>query len=75
MGKQDLNIGIITESDPDDKRSWSGIYYRMNSALKDEFSTVINLGPVKLSKLNYYMMRLQLKVCDKFHKYVFKKKI
>jgi hypothetical protein len=42
--KDDLKIGIITASDPYDKRSWSGIFYRMSFSLKQEFSTVINLG-------------------------------
>ncbi len=69
-----MKVGIITAADPTDKRSWSGTYFRMNNALKEEFSTVINLGPVRLSKLNYYMMNLQLQVCEKFHKYVFQKR-
>lgn len=47
--KENLKIGIITDIDPDNKRSWSGIYYKMSQALKNEFSNVIHLGPVKLS--------------------------
>lgn len=71
MNKHNLKVGIITAADPNDKRSWSGIYYRMNKALNEEFSTVINLGPIKLSKFDYYMMDLQLKICAKLHWYLF----
>lgn len=74
MDKQDLKVGIITAADPTDKRSWSGIYFRMNNALKEEFSTVVNLGPVRLRKLDYYMMHLQLKFFEFFHKIIFQKR-
>ena len=74
MDKQNVRVGIITATDPADKRSWSGTYYRMNKALNEEFSTVINLGPVRLGNLSYYMMHLQLKICEKFHRYVFQKR-
>jgi glycosyltransferase involved in cell wall biosynthesis len=42
------NIAYLTATDPLDKRSWSGIYYRMLIALKDEFEEVTPIGPIKL---------------------------
>ncbi|ANW96060.1 hypothetical protein AXE80_07120 [Wenyingzhuangia fucanilytica] len=74
MYKQDLNIGVITATDPNDKTSWSGTLFRMNNALKEEFSTVISLGPVELSKFDYFVMYLRLKICKLFHKNFYKKK-
>jgi len=72
MSSENLKVGVITSSDPNDKRSWSGTYYRMNRALKKEFSTVVSLGPVKLDRLDY-SMRIQLRICQIFHKIFFKK--
>ncbi|MBP6756378.1 MAG: glycosyltransferase family 4 protein [Bacteroidia bacterium] len=74
MNKQDLKVGIITSADPTDKRSWSGTFFRMSNALKDEFSTVINLGPVRLSKLDYLIMNLQLIFLSVFHLVIFQKR-
>lgn len=73
MNKQDLKVGIITAEDPTDKRSWSGIYYRMNKALSEEFSVVVNLGPVKLGKFKNIWMKVQLVFCSIMHKLVFRK--
>tara|TARA_A100000171_G_C2139299_1_gene153342 strand:+ start:6860 stop:8056 length:1197 start_codon:yes stop_codon:yes gene_type:complete len=72
--KSNLKVGIITALDPDDKRSWSGIYYRMSEALKNEFSLVTHLGPVKLSKINSIQMRLQLLLFKFWHLIRFQKK-
>ena len=69
-----MRIGIITEHDPRDKRSWSGIYYRMIKALEEESLTIVHLGPVKLNKLNYYMMNAQLLICALFHQVFFRKR-
>ena len=44
--KSNLKIGLITASDPNDKRSWSGINARMLDALRNEFETVVVLGPL-----------------------------
>ncbi len=44
--KSKLKIGLITASDPHDKRSWSGINSRMLDALQKEFETVVILGPL-----------------------------
>ena len=74
MDKQDLRVGIITAADPTDKRSWSGTYFRMNNALKEEFSTVVNLGPLRLTILDYLMMKFQLIFLSFFHKVIFQKK-
>ncbi|UJP66000.1 glycosyltransferase family 4 protein [Mongoliitalea daihaiensis] len=49
MSKSQLKVGFLTALDPLDKRSWSGIYFRMLQTLQEKFQTVIVLGPVKLS--------------------------
>ncbi len=74
MSSQKLKIGIITSADPNDKRSWSGTYYKMQNALKNEFSTVISLGPVELTGFQTYSMNFKIKVCSIFHQIIFKKK-
>lgn len=70
MSKQNLTVGVITATDPNDKRSWSGSHYYSNKALKDQFTSVINLGPVKLGKLNYLLMHVQLQIGGVIHKYL-----
>ena len=44
--KSKIKIGLITALDPNDKRSWSGIHYSMLNALRNEFETVVPLGPL-----------------------------
>jgi glycosyltransferase involved in cell wall biosynthesis len=44
--KQIKTIGFLTKPDPYDKRSWSGIYFRMLESLSNEFESVIPLGPL-----------------------------
>lgn len=41
-------VAFLTLEDPMDKRSWSGIHFRMLDALKNEFAEVIPLGPIKI---------------------------
>ncbi|MEG0850178.1 MAG: hypothetical protein RSH24_09955, partial [Flavobacterium sp.] len=61
--KEKKIVGFITASDPNDKRSWSGIHYRMYKALLNEFDEVYVLGPMpKSSALNK-----TLKIFNKIH--------
>lgn len=50
-------IAFITADDPLDMRSWSGTYYRMFSALKNEFKEVVPLGPIKLPVF-FFMLKV-----------------
>jgi glycosyltransferase involved in cell wall biosynthesis len=43
--KSNLKIAFLTSTDPNDKRSWSGIHYCMYNALKNNFVTVDAIGP------------------------------
>lgn len=54
-------IAFVTTTDPMDKRSWSGIYYRMLSALRDHFD-VIPLGPVSFPFINFILKVYQFMV-------------
>ncbi|MEG1023026.1 MAG: glycosyltransferase family 4 protein [Flavobacterium sp.] len=68
--KEKKIVGFITASDPNDKRSWSGIHYRMYKALLNEFDEVYVLGPMpKSSALNK-----TLKIFNKIHIKLFSKK-
>ena len=44
-----MKIGYLSVNDPSDKRSWSGIHYRMYTALLREGFDVVAIGPVQLS--------------------------
>lgn len=44
--KSTLKIAFVTSTDPNDKTSWSGIYYKMFTALKDQFEVVDAIGPI-----------------------------
>jgi glycosyltransferase involved in cell wall biosynthesis len=46
-------IAFLTKDDPLDKRSWSGIYFRMFNALQTQFDEVIPLGPIKIPAIEY----------------------
>jgi glycosyltransferase involved in cell wall biosynthesis len=70
---KNLKIGIITAEDPADKKSWSGTYYRMSEALKNEFTTVVHLGPVKLSRFNSFLMKTQILLSYALHKLMYNK--
>lgn len=69
-----MRVGIITEADPTDKKSWSGTYYRMSKALEEESLEVIQLGPLRLNKLKHYMMYAQLVTCTILHNVFFMKR-
>lgn len=56
--KYKLRIGFLTSHDPSDKRSSSGVQYRMYHALKDHFEEVIPLGPAKVSKTVQWLLKL-----------------
>ena len=44
--KSKLKIAFLTSTNPNDKRSWSGIHYCMYHALKNHFITVDAIGPI-----------------------------
>ncbi|GHB40283.1 glycosyltransferase family 4 protein [Mongoliitalea lutea] len=65
MSKSKIRVGFLTALDPNNKRSWSGIYFRMFQALQEEFNTVIAIGPVKLGfgqklylKFRYFFLKV-----------------
>ncbi len=74
MNDKNLIVGIITAKDPEDKRSWSGAYFRMSEQIKNEFGNVVLLGPVKLSRFNYIKMQLELLGSSIFHIIFYQKK-
>ena len=49
--KSDMTIAYLSSDDPKDRKSWSGGYYYMLTALEKQFTTVVPLGPVKLSRM------------------------
>lgn len=65
--KSNLRIGFITALDPEDKRSWSGIYYRMYQALKEQFEEVNALGPVRLNRIDTVRMNLSIILFKVYH--------
>ena len=64
--KRNIKIGYLTAYDPKDKRSWSGIHYRMYTALEKEFPGIVLLGPIKknnlLEKTLYFISVFHLKM-------------
>jgi glycosyltransferase involved in cell wall biosynthesis len=46
MNRKALNIGYLTSTDANDKRSWSGTHYYMAKALERNCGNVTYLGPV-----------------------------
>jgi len=74
MNDKNMIVGIITAKDPWDKRSWSGTYFRMSQQIKKEFGNVVLLGPVKLSRFNFYKMQLELLVSSIAHVVFYQKR-
>jgi len=56
--KSELRIAFLTSLDPNDRRSWSGIFFHMLKSLQQQFTTVVPLGPVKLSPLMFFFIKL-----------------
>ena len=69
--KEKLKIGFITATNPLDRRSSSGVHYRMFQALSQEFEEVVALGPLSISKPVWWVLRvigfLHLKLFKKAH--------
>jgi len=61
-------IAFLTSENPLDKRSWSGIYYRMFESLKNEFEEVIILGPIKLPFIIFLLKIFQFLTWIFIHK-------
>lgn len=72
--KENITIGFVTAEDPEDKKSWSGIYYRMKASLENEFHNVVPLGPVKLSVFQSFKMTLTLKITSLLHLLIYFKR-
>ena len=53
--------------DPEDKRSWSGIYYRMYQALNEQFEKVNALGPIRLNLIDTVKMNLSILLFKVYH--------
>lgn len=54
--KSELKIAFLTSEDPNDRVSWSGIYYQMARSLEKQFRTVTPLGPVKMNKQRLFLV-------------------
>lgn len=65
-----MTIGFLTPSDPLDKKSWSGIYYRLFKTIENRGFTVVPLGPIKYTK----PQKLIIKTCNILHSIFFQKK-
>ena len=69
-----IKIGFITTSDPNDKKSWSGTYYRMLKALEGKGFEVIALGPISLGRYSTFFIEKSLHYLGKLHNLLFRKK-
>lgn len=72
--KSNLTVGFLTATDPRDKKSWSGIHYRMYKALMEEFDHVVPLGPLQLTMLQKVWLWLRLTITSLLHKLVYFKR-
>jgi glycosyltransferase involved in cell wall biosynthesis len=52
-------VAFLTRENPLDKRSWSGIYFRMLDSLKNEFDEVIPIGPIELPAIEYIVKMIE----------------
>lgn len=68
--KEKKIVGFITATDPNDKRSWSGIHYRMYESLLNEFDEVYLFGPIHKSNA----LKKTLNLLKKIHFKIFSKK-
>lgn len=73
--KAQVKIGVITAADPNDKRILSGTLHCMCEALKSQFSSVIYLGPVKLSPFSSLKVRILTFLFKIFHLLVYWKRL
>jgi glycosyltransferase involved in cell wall biosynthesis len=72
--KNSLRVAFLTSGDPLDKRSWSGINYRMLRALEEEFEEVHILGPAPDRSLSYFVLLSRIAWSMVFHSMVYRKK-
>ena len=56
--KEKIRVGFLTSTDPLDRRSSSGVHYRMYNALCQEFDEVIPLGPATIKKPVLWVLKL-----------------
>jgi len=68
--KEKITVGFITSTNPNDKRSWSGIHYRMYQSLLNEFEEVYIFGPIAKPKI----LHKTLKLLQKIHLRLFSKR-
>jgi glycosyltransferase involved in cell wall biosynthesis len=54
--KSELKLAFLTSEDPNDRVSWSGIYYQMTRSLEKQFRSVTPLGPVKMNKHRTFLV-------------------
>ncbi|WP_313805901.1 glycosyltransferase family 4 protein [Flavobacterium sp.] len=65
--KKNLRVAFLTATDPNDKRSWSGIHYCMLQELRQHFLVVESIGPID------NLLLKSLGVVNKITRLVFKK--
>jgi glycosyltransferase involved in cell wall biosynthesis len=69
-----MKIAFLTADDPTDKRSWSGTYYQMFTALKKQGFSVVPFGPVILDKYTSSFLSKILFLVQLYHKYIYGKR-
>ena len=67
--KEKITIGFLTSQDQLDKKSWSGIYYRMFKGLSNEFDNVLCIGPIKKN----LSIKIVIYILDRIHLILFSK--
>lgn len=55
-------VALITIGDPNDMSSWSGTQYRVYQQLLKQFDVVEPLGPVELSKIEAFLVKVVHKI-------------
>lgn len=89
--KSDLSIAFLTSNDPNNRNSWSGASFQMMKSLREQFTSVQPLGPIRLNLYLYLLTKFvnlanklfshhrydisRSKVLSKYYAPIFKKKI
>jgi glycosyltransferase involved in cell wall biosynthesis len=64
----DMKIGFLTDIDPLDKTSWSGIYFSLFKSIEKRGFEVISIGPMKYSRLQLRLITLFKKIHFLFYR-------
>jgi hypothetical protein len=68
--KNIIKVGFLSVGDPNDKRSWSGTYYRMFKSLEVQGFSVCWLGPLKLDRYSKYVLKKYIFILQIIHKFL-----